>query len=252
MKLEMFRFALISVLSILLGAISSISAAVAEEPLKVLLITSGGYHDYETLGPFLAKELQKRINGKIDWKKGLELLKDPDFAKDYDAVIYDVCDDEAPDEVIDNVLKATSLGKATVMIHCSIHAFRRSPKVSEWEGCCGLKSKFHDPYSPLTVQKIDADSAITSDFPDNWKTIGDELYQNISIEPKSRPLLKVKSPHDGREHVVCWTIEYGKGRVFSTTLGHDMKTTSTPEYLQLVANGLKWTCKRLNTDIEKK
>jgi uncharacterized protein len=224
----------------------------ADKPLKVLLLTSGGYHDYDTLGPYLAKELEKRVEGTIEWKKGLDLLKEPDFAKNYDAVIYNVCDDEAPDSVIENVLRSTELGKPTVMIHCSIHAFRKSPKVAEWEGCCGMRSKYHDPFSPFTVVKVDDKSAILSDLPVEWETPGDELYQTISIDPKSRQLLKVKSPKDGREHIVCWTFEYGKGRVFATTLGHDMKTTTMPEYLGLVANGLKWACHRFKTNLDDK
>ena len=84
--------------------------------------------------------------------------------------------------------------------------------------------------------------------PNDWKTAGDELYQTISIDPKSQQLLKAKSPRDGREHVVCWTYQYGQGRVFATTLGHDMQTAGTPDYLRLLANGLLWTCNKLGED----
>jgi uncharacterized protein len=95
------------------------------------------------------------------------------------------------------------------------------------------------------VQKLDKESPITKQFPDNWETAGDELYQTISIQPESHQLLKVKSPQDGREHVVCWTWKYKKGPVFATTLGHDMKTAASPDYLRLLANGLLWTCGKL-------
>ena len=70
----------------------------------------------------------------------------------------------------------------------------------------------------------------------------------ISIDPQSHPLLKAKSPQDGREHVVGWTYHFGRGRVFATTLGHDMKTAGSPDYLQLLANGLLWTCSKLGDD----
>ncbi|HUR47539.1 MAG TPA: ThuA domain-containing protein, partial [Candidatus Saccharimonadales bacterium] len=59
--------------------------------------------------------------------------------------------------------------------------------------------------------------------------------------------LKARSPKDGREHVVCWTYQYGQGRVFATTLGHDLKTVSSPEYLRLLANGLLWATSKLGT-----
>ena len=125
-----------------------------------------------------------------------------------------------------------------MMIHCAVHAFRRSPKIREWETCCGMRSKVHDPYAPFAVTKLDQSSPITKLFPNDWKTPGDELYQTISIDPESHPLLKARSPRDGREHIVCWTYQFGQGRVFATTLGHDMKTASSRDYLQLLANGL--------------
>ena len=111
-----------------------------------------------------------------------------------------------------------------------------------------MRSKVHDPYGPFTVQKLDKDFPVTRSFPEEWNTPGDELYQTISIEPQSHQLLKAKSPHDGREHIVCWTYQSGRGRVFATTLGHDMKTAASPDYLQLLANGLLWACGKLGDD----
>jgi uncharacterized protein len=218
------------------------------KPLRVLFLAGGGYHDYAKLVPHLTNELGRLVNATFDARSDMEALKDSKFADAYDAVIYDVCFDKAPEEQIENALTATRNGKPTVMIHCAIHAFRYTPKVSEWETCCGMRSKVHDRYEPFTTVKLDPASPITKSFPTEWTTAGDELYQTISIDPKSHQLLKVKSPQDGREHIVCWTAQYGKGRVFSTTLGHDMKTAATPEYLRLVANGLLWSCGKLEAE----
>ncbi len=216
--------------------------------MKVLFVTGGGYHDYQKLAPFLTSQLHALVNANFETKFGLDVLRDPKFADGYDAIVYDVCDDEAPDEFLDNALRATRSGKPTVMIHCAVHAFRRSPKIHEWETCCGMRSKVHDPYGPFTVVRLDPASPITKAFPDDWQTPGDELYQTISIDPQSHPLLRAKSPRDGREHIVGWTYQYGAGRVFATTLGHDMKTAGSPDYLRLVANGLLWTCGKLLPD----
>jgi uncharacterized protein len=217
-------------------------------PLKVLLIASGCCHDYTNLAPFLRTNLDQLVNADIEVHFGLDVLENANFADPYDAVIYDVCEEDTAAANLDNVMNATRAGKPTVMIHCSIHAFRKSPKISEWETLCGMRSKVHDGLGPFTVTKCDPSSPITQSFPDDWATAGDELYQTIAIDPRSHQLLKAKSPRDGRVHVVCWTCQYGQGRVFSTTLGHDMKTTATPEYLQLVANGLLWSCSKLTVD----
>ncbi len=223
-------------------------ALTVQKPLKVLLVTSGGYHDYKALAPFLTHHLGEWVKADIEAKSGLEVFANPKFAAAYDAVIYDICDDEASNAILDNVLQAVRNGKPAVMLHCSIHAFRKSPKIGEWEAFCGMRSKVHDAFGPFSITKLDNDSPITKFFPGTWTTPGDELYQTIAIDPKSHQLLKAKSPQDGREHVVGWTSQWGRGRVFCTTLGHDMKTTAAPEYLQLVANGLLWSCGQLNAD----
>ena len=230
------------------GMVAADKPTAGKQALKVLLVTSGGYHDYKTLGPFLRTNLSQRVNATVELKTGLGTFADAKFADAYEAVVYDVCDDEITDTTMDNVLNAIRAGKPAVMVHCSIHAFRKSPKISEWETLCGMRSKVHDPYQSFTVNKLDPESAITKSFPDGWTTPGDELYQTISIDPQSHQLLKAKSPRDGRTHVVCWTYEFGKGRVFSTTLGHDLKTATAPEYLQLLVNGLLWTCNKLESD----
>jgi type 1 glutamine amidotransferase len=243
-----FALKILQKLLLFLVAAISLQAADAVKPMKVLLLTSGGYHDYKKLGPFLTNELSKLVPGNFEWKDGVDILKEKDFANGYDAIIYDVCDDEAPDGTIENAMRVTREGKPTVLIHCAVHAFRKTLQLSNWEAFCGMRSKVHDPFQSFTVTKVDEKSTIVKGFPEQWTTPGDELYQMISIDPKSRVLLKAKSPKDGREHVVCWTSQQGKGRVFATTLGHDMKTTATPEYLQLVANGLKWACHQLEPE----
>lgn len=221
------------------------SAAV---PIKALLFVGGGYHDYDKLTPHLVSKLSELANITFVVQTNFVPVHDPRFAEGYDAVIYDWCFDEAPNDVIEHALQTTAAGKPTIMIHCAVHAFRRSPKISEWETCCGMRSKVHDRFEPFTIVKLDAKNPITLSFPDRWETPGDELYQTISVQPSSIPLLKAKSPQDGREHIVCWTSQYHQGRVFSTTLGHDMKTAASTEYLQLLANGILWSCGKLGSD----
>ncbi len=156
-----------------------------------------------------------------------------------------MCFDEAKGALLDNAIQATRVGKPTVMVHCAVHAFRRTDRVKEWENCCGMRSKVHDPFQAFGTEKLDPAHPATKAWPADWKTPGDELYQTIEFLSGSHPLLRVKSPKDGREHIVCWTSVYGKGRVFATTLGHDMKTAGDADYLQLLANGLLWACDKL-------
>ena len=222
--------------------------AAARKPLKSLFLTGGGYHDYEKLAPHLTTNISQLINVTFHVSFDLNLLKNEKFADAYDVVVYDVCFDEADSSLLENALKVTRNGKPTVMIHCAVHAFRRSDKVREWENCCGMRSKVHDPYHAFATEKLDKNHPLMKPFPDDWKTPGDELYQTIEVIKGAHPLLKVMSPRDGREHIVCWTHDYGRGHVFATTLGHDMKTAQSPDYLRLLANGILWSCNKLNED----
>ncbi|MDB6121662.1 MAG: Trehalose utilization [Pedosphaera sp.] len=248
-----FNLRLLSLFCLLLTLFSSqLNVAAAEAKpvaqLKALLLTGGGYHDYEKLAPFLTTNLSQLVNVKFDVDFNMNRLKDEHFADKYDVVVYDVCFDEADKASLENAIKATRNGKPTVMIHCAVHAFRKSDQVHEWENCCGMRSKVHDPYQAFATEKLNPRSPITRNFPDDWKTPGDELYQTIELIEGSQPLLRAKSPHDGREHTVCWTQNYGKGRVFATTLGHDFKTAESKDYLRLLSSGLLWTCDKLGED----
>jgi uncharacterized protein len=232
----------------MVGSAAAAQPAAAAPPIKVLFVTGGGWHDYAKQEPYLTNELGQIINVVFEVHTGLDLLRNPKFAEVCDVVLYDICLEEAPDESIQNALQAAREGKPAVLVHCTVHSFKKSPRVKEWEDFCGMTSKVHDPFGPFATTRLDEASPITKLFPNNWKTSGDELYQTISLGAESHPLLRAKSPHDGREHTVCWTRQFGQGRVFATTLGHDMKTCASPDFLRLLANGLLWACGKLEPD----
>lgn len=237
-------------ITVLLTGLLLACACVAAEtpPIHALFLTGGGYHDYKKLAPYLTNSFGERVNVQFDTIWDMEKLRDKDFAKPYAVLVFDVCFDEVEPALIDSALNAIRSGKPAVMIHCAVHAFRRDPNIKEWENGVGMRSKVHDKYGPFSTVKVDKRSPILTGFPDNWQTPGDELYQTIEFPKTSHALLRARSPRDGREHIVCWTHTYGKGRVFATTLGHDMKTAEDPAYLNLLARGLLWSCDKLNRD----
>ena len=39
---------------------------------------------------------------------------------------------------------------------------------------------------------------------------------------------------------MLWTVDYGKGRVFATALGHDGTAVSTPAFIGTFTRGTEW------------
>jgi uncharacterized protein len=212
--------------------------------LKALYITGGPYHDFKNLAPLLTSKISEFAS--VDWeiKWGPEAFKNPDFGRPFDVVVYNMCFDDV-DPSIQNVLKLTSSGKPTVAIHCAVHSFKVS---DEWRRLLGEVSRIHDPYQAFSTTKVDPNHPVVKSFPENWQTAGDEMYQTVEMGPQAHVLLKARSPSSGKEHMVCWTNQYGQGRVFGTTLGHDMKTAGQADYHRLLSYGLLWVCGKLGED----
>ncbi len=241
----MFRIAL------LLGSLAAVLAPApqAVKPIKVGYYTGGGYHDYKKQADVIPAGIEKLINAKFEVKWEREALRDPKFGQGYDAIVYNICwaDEKDKDaDLLEILPKVTQAGKPTVVIHGTMHSFRWID--SAWTECMGMKTRHHDPFGSFAAEKADKAHPILKSWPDEWKTPGDELYVTLKLYPSAKALLNVKSPHDGKVSTVAWTNTYGKGKVFGTTLGHDMKTISLPEYPQLLANGLLWVCDKLGED----
>ncbi|MBY0527639.1 MAG: ThuA domain-containing protein [Gemmataceae bacterium] len=240
-------FAFVTALALLSAGTVGIAQESKTPPkLKALLITGGGYHDYKAINPILTQKIVELARVTFEVKSGLDPLKDAKFADGFDVIVYNFCFDNASEKgMVENALKATKEGKPTVLIHCAMHSFRES---EEWTDLCGMRTRRHDPYRALAILKADKEQPILKALPDEWKTPGDELYQTIKLGDRSKVLLRAKGEKPDSEHIVAWTSTYGKGTVFATTLGHDLKTVNLPEYHRLLAHGLLWACGKLGQD----
>jgi hypothetical protein len=235
--------------------------------LRAVMYVGGGFHDYKQMPADLAEQISKRADIQFDIRHIPDAahmaaeFKSPSFGKDCDVIIYDICFGEAwSDGDYDAALKVATAGKPAVFIHCSMHTYRpprnkKDPKLAEreaiadakWHALVGMDTRVHDKYEAFSTVKV-ADHPITRAFPADWRTAGDELYNTVKMMPTATPLLTAKSPISGKVHTVAWINDYHGTRVFCTTLGHDMKTGADPAYLQLLTNGILWTCGRLDAN----
>jgi type 1 glutamine amidotransferase len=259
------------------------AAAEAGKPLQVLLVAGGCCHDYAAQTQILKKGIEARVRSHVDvayspdtsTKATFDIYGNPDWDKGYDVVIHDECSCDVTDRAyIERILAAHRRGTPAVNIHCAMHSYRRGnfrepvppgADNADWYEMIGLQSTGHGPQQPIEVVFADHAHPVTKPLA-NWKTINEELYNNIQVLPTAKVLasgrqLVPPKPKNGEPvdpaarpteatAAVVWTNAYGpnKTRIFSTSLGHNNDTVADDRYLDLVTRGLLWAAGRLGDD----
>ena len=221
--------------------------------IKALMVTGEGYHDYEAQKKIISEGVGERLD--IDWTilhhKTPEACKadlnKAGWADGYDIVVYNVCHaKEADTKFIDSIAAVHEAGKPAVVLHCSMHSFHWDVKVPEgehatWVKLLGVRSRNHGPKAAITVHKLEADHPVVKALPEGWKTPEGELYNVLEVLPTATALATGDNGNDKQGKQVCiWVNQYGKGKIFGTTIGHHNSTMQTKEYLDLLANGMTW------------
>ena len=221
---------------------------------KVLYFTHepGRWHKYTA---------QKKIFEQIGKKAGWEVtvmsgdhdgqiakLRTPDFAKGYDAIVYNFCFAHSKDlEAQANLVAQTrEHGVPAMLIHCAMHTYRAA-SFDDWRKFLGVTSRRHEHQSEYPVKKVIKNHPILKGMPDDWKTPKDELYVVDKLWPGAKALATSISERNKKEHAVIWTHQHGKARVFGTTYGHSDATFRDPVFLNYVSRGLLWAAERLDT-----
>lgn len=231
-------------------------AAESAKPIKALLITGGGFHDYPAQQKTLSEGLKARLN--IDLTVLLEgtvrehkhsVYNNPDWAKGYDVIIHNECFGMVTDkEFVERVAAPHLTGNVpAVILHASVHSYRNAP-TDAWREVIGQKSMSHETRRDLVVKIIDEKSPLVSGLPNPWNVPQDELYKIEKVWPNVTPLAKSYGVETKQEHTVIWTNTIGKNRIFVTTLGHLDETMKTDAFLDLVTRGVLWSLGKLKDD----
>ena len=108
----------------------------------------------------------------------------------------------------------------------------------------------HTPYHAYTVKIVDTENPITRGMPPSFAET-DELYEGLRLQPDIHVLATAyDDPHNcgkqtkhcgkGTDQPMMWTYRYGMGRVFQTTLGHDVKAMESPGFRLTLVRGTEW------------
>jgi uncharacterized protein len=221
--------------SLILGILATGVASSEPEPrrLEVLFLGDDGHHK-----PIERYRVLKQALGP----QGVNLTFTEDLAAitratldAYDALI--VYANHEQDKVPAAILPWVRDGGALVALHSACGNFHPS---KEWFDLVGGRFASHEggEFSPKTV---DPDHPITKDLPvlKSW----DETYIHRDLT-NDRHLLQVREPMNQGETVDqpwTWTRTEGKGRVFYTASGHDLRCWNEPAYQVLVERAIIWT-----------
>ena len=245
-----------SCLMLAASVLSPVHRAAAQEPLRVLLVTGGGYHDYEAQKSILAEGIAARANVTftVDHEAGeradarLTRHATDAWADAFDVVVYNICFADVTDaEYVERIVRAhVARQLPAVVLHCTMHSYNYRGDNPIWSMFLGVRTRRHQRQMPFTVEPLAPEHSVMAGFPAPWRTPQGELYEILDVYPTATPLAHALGEESGQHQVNVWVNRFAGVRVFGTTIGHHNETMSTDVYLDLVARGLLWAAGRLD------
>lgn len=234
---------------------SSPAAGSGDQPLQILLVTGGGWHDYDAQKEILEEGLSARMEAEftIDHEAGadgsvlISRHEDTAWAEEFDAVVYNMCFSEIQDEAwVDRLVGAHVAHQVpAVVLHCALHSYNFQGVSPIWSMFAGVYTRRHQSQMPFTVEGLDEGHPVVAGIPIPWETPAGELYEILDVYPTATPLAHAFGEDSGEYHVNVWVNNFAGVRVFGTTIGHHNETMEHETYLDLVASGLLWAVGRM-------
>jgi uncharacterized protein len=262
------------------GAMLLCPSGRAAAPIPVMLLdgeSAGTYHAWKLTTPVLKRELDETGLFQVDvvtapssrgpnadWS-GFK----PDFSK-FRAVVFNY---DAPDwpaalkESFENYMRN---GGGLVIVHAADNAFAGWKEFNEMIGVGGWRNRTETagPYWFFKDGKLTSDSTpgpagshgarlpfaltarepehpIMQGLPKTWLHMGDELYATLRGPGANMTVLatahsELSNKGTGRDEPILMTLNYGKGRIFHTTMGHDISALSCVGFIVSFQRGAEW------------
>lgn len=203
----------------------------AKDTLSILLFGDRGRHQAsmraQEFNPVMAA---RGIN--ITFTENLRDLNVATLAK-YDGLIIYADSVKVEPALVNAILDYVAIGKGFIAIHCAI-GFLESPK---YNALVGARFSYHST-GKFRTRVVNANHPIVNGFHEfeTW----DETYVHTKPSPDCTVLL-VRRERE-RDEPVTWVRTHGKGRIFYTAYGHDIRTWNNPGFQSLMARGIRWSC----------
>jgi len=231
-------------------AVSVLSAAPQEklpaDAVRVLIVTGVDHpgHHWKQTAPAIRTVLEQ------DKRFDVRIVEDPEFLAadaifDYGVVLLHFKNYQPVarmERVRENLVNFVKQGKGLVLFHFACGAFEDWPEFADLAGKVWDRKTSHDRRGPFTVQIIQPEHPITRGMHDFQ--VDDELYTCLTGHREVEVLATARSKVTGKDHPMAFVFSYGKGRVFHTPLGHDVKVIETPSVAELLRRGCRWAAGR--------
>ena len=141
-------------------------------------------------------------------------------------------------------------GKGFLGAHTATDTYFNWPQYGDLIGGYFNEHPWGQVHCILRVE--DRDFPATAHFPESFPFY-DEIYQLkepysrdkvrvlMSLDPSSVDWTNPKVHRTDKDFAVTWVRNYGKGRVFSTTLGHRDEVWDLPDIQKMWIEAVKWT-----------
>jgi uncharacterized protein len=240
-------------------------APAAPPKIAVLIITGQSNHNWRGTTPILRRILED--TNKFEVRVTEEFRgAGPETLAPYDLVVLNYFERGRPelkwgDRANAALLDFVRSGKGVVVYHFSVAAFDgwteyEKLSAANWRPNNGHHSAPHN----YVVDVKDQEHPITKGLKLSFPQQTDELYANLRWQPAgsyhvlatayddhalyqaSRTDSRAPQPLEGAgaNEPMLWTVDYGKGRVFVTALGHDVDQVQTPAFMTTFARGAEW------------
>ncbi|HUS57933.1 MAG TPA: ThuA domain-containing protein [Planctomycetota bacterium] len=200
---------------------------------KVLLVTGGGWHNFDECSRILADLLKNTGKAEVTVTQDRKILGSPEL-KSYDQVVMYTQGGKLTGKEEQGITSFVKGGKGFLGIHCAADSFVENPKYIEMVG-----GKFidHGPCQEFGVNVANKEHDLTRRF-GNFR-ITDELYVLDEVQGDNKNVL-LSSFWKGKMLPMAYTKDYGKGKVVYLALGHDRRAFTNPEFQKLCLRSINW------------
>ena len=263
----------LSKLAFTLFAFGMVSSSLyAADKLKVLIIDGQNNHDWKTTTPIMKWALEQTGRFTVDVSTApsdtIGNEWQPKFAN-YDVVVGNYNGQTWPEAVRKSFVAYVRNGGGFVSVHAADNSFGDWPEYNEMIGVGGWGGR-NEKSGPMLywqdgkivrdispgdggthganhefVVETRAEHPIMKGLPPKWKHASDELYAKLRGPATNLTVIATafSAPDKagtGKNEPILMVINYGKGRVFHTVLGHDGRSMSGIGFQVTLARGAEW------------